>query len=64
MGYVVEFILYASSKSQLLAHQLIWNMQTNMYMDEEGKTKDGGLYDQLNFIISRVIIFLGKRKIL
>uniref|UniRef100_A0A915IQ31 1-phosphatidylinositol 4-kinase n=1 Tax=Romanomermis culicivorax TaxID=13658 RepID=A0A915IQ31_ROMCU len=55
MGYVTEFICYAASQSQLLAHQLIWNMQTNMYLDEEGKNKDPGLYESLNYIIHTVL---------
>ncbi len=54
LGYVTEFILYAASHSQLLAHQLIWNMQTNMFMDEEGKTKDTGLYDPLRYIVAEI----------
>lgn len=40
MGYLVEFIKYISRKSQVVAHQLIWNMQTNMYIDEEMTLKD------------------------
>lgn len=40
MGYVVEFIKHISKRSQIVAHQLIWNMQTNMYIDEEMHHKD------------------------
>lgn len=40
MGYVTEFIKHISKRSQIVAHQLIWNMQTNMYMDEEQLHKD------------------------
>ena len=30
-----------------VAHQLIWNMDVNMYKDEEGTVKDKFMYDKL-----------------
>ncbi|VDM61613.1 unnamed protein product [Angiostrongylus costaricensis] len=55
MGYVAELIIWLARHSQLLAHQLIWNMETNMYMDEDSKNKDPALFDALNEIVKKTI---------
>lgn len=55
MGYVIEFIKYISKKSQLVGHQLIWSMQTNMYMDEDQQIKDPVLYDVLESLMNLII---------
>ena len=35
LGYVKEFIKKISKESNLVAHQLIWNIQTNMFRSEQ-----------------------------
>jgi len=47
LGYVKEFIKKISVKSNLVAHQLIWNMEVNMYKDEDGLIKDPNMYGHL-----------------
>ncbi|CDW56508.1 phosphatidylinositol 4 kinase alpha [Trichuris trichiura] len=58
LNYMSEFILSMASKSQLLAHQLIWNMQTNMYTDEDGKHKDPVLFERLSKLVSKIVTSL------
>lgn len=38
-----------------MAHQLIWNMHTNMYMDEEKQIKDPILYDILDSLVKNIL---------
>jgi phosphatidylinositol 4-kinase len=59
MNYVAELIIWLAGHSQLLAHQLLWNMQTNMFTDEESKIQDTIMYSPLKAIVERVnILFL------
>lgn len=53
-GYVREVIFWLAKHSQLLAHQLIWNMTTNAYRDQDGKTKDPQIGDLLENLISDI----------
>ncbi|VDO94030.1 unnamed protein product [Soboliphyme baturini] len=55
MDYVSELILTLAKKSQLLAHQFIWNMHTNMYLDEDGVQKDPVLFDKLAALILKIV---------
>ncbi|CAB3384659.1 Hypothetical predicted protein [Cloeon dipterum] len=55
MGYVTEFIKYIGKKSQVVAHQMIWNMNTNKYLDEEGHNKDPALYDTLEVLTKNIV---------
>ncbi|XP_048482102.1 phosphatidylinositol 4-kinase alpha [Plutella xylostella] len=55
MGYVSELIKKLANKSQVIAHQLIWSMHTNMYTDEECQHKDPVLYDILDGLSKNII---------
>ncbi|XP_074027148.1 phosphatidylinositol 4-kinase III alpha isoform X2 [Leptinotarsa decemlineata] len=55
MGYVTEFIKYIAKKSQIVAHQLIWNMKTNMFVDEDMMQKDHVLFETLESITNSIV---------
>lgn len=55
MGYVAELIKSLAKKSQVVAHQLIWNMHTNMYTDEEMHNKDQALFDILEALTKNIV---------
>lgn len=55
---ISDLILSLASGSQLLAHQFIWNMNSNLYEDESGKKKDKSLFGPLNDIINKVNTFI------
>lgn len=38
-----------------MAHQLIWNMYTNIYMDEDKQVKDPVLYDILDSLTKNIL---------
>ncbi|KAI8441988.1 hypothetical protein MSG28_005651 [Choristoneura fumiferana] len=55
MGYVAELIKSLAKNSQVVAHQLIWNMHTNMYTDEEMLHKDTALFDTLESLTKSIV---------
>lgn len=55
IGYTKNYIRTAAQRSQLLMHQLIWNMRTNMYKDENGQEPDTELYEALDELINSII---------
>lgn len=54
MGYVPELLIWLSDHSQLLAHQLIWNMKTNAYMDDAGVLYDDSIGPQLEYVTEEI----------
>lgn len=48
-------IAFGFNSFQVVAHQLIWNMHTNMYMDEDKQVKDPVLYDVLDSLTKNIL---------
>ena len=53
-GYVREVIFWLANHSQLLAHQLIWNLTTNVYKDQDAKIRDVQIGDLLESLIEDI----------
>nr|CAD7444999.1 unnamed protein product [Timema bartmani] len=54
LDYMAELIKDIANKSQILAHQLIYNMRTNMFLDEDMSFKDE-LHDVLEHLIDSIV---------
>ena len=69
-GYISAYLEDAAINSPLLAHQLIWNMKTNLYTlvdlvfelvatnmclsDEEAEHKDPGIAPQIEALLAKI----------
>jgi len=54
LGYVEKYIMRAARVSQLFAHQIIWNMNANMYKDNNSEVPDP-LKPTLDRIIDNIV---------
>jgi phosphatidylinositol 4-kinase len=54
MGYVRQLLLRITAKSQLIAHQLLWNMKTNIFRDEEGEHYDEEIGESLENLMEQI----------
>lgn len=56
LGYVEKYIMEAGQVSQLFAHQIIWNMQANFYVDADKEcVKPDALKPTLERIIDNLV---------
>ena len=53
-GYVREVIFWLAKHSQLLAHQLIWNLTTNVFRDQDSKFRDTQIADLIESLINDI----------
>ncbi|KAG0096965.1 phosphatidylinositol-4- kinase [Podila epicladia] len=54
LGYVEKYIMRAARVSQLFAHQIIWNMNANMYKDNNSEVPDP-LKPTLDRIVANIV---------
>ncbi|CAH8562612.1 unnamed protein product [Schistosoma margrebowiei] len=54
LGYLSESIVTLAKRSPLLAHQLLWNMKTNIYRDEESLKFDNEIGNHLLALSSTI----------
>eukprot|EP00127_Corallochytrium_limacisporum_P001034 Clim_evm33s34 gene=Clim_evmTU33s34 len=54
-GYVSEYMLTAANKSPIIQHQLLWNMQTNAFSDEDGEVPDVTLGPLLDYVQGEIL---------
>ncbi|KAF9381697.1 phosphatidylinositol-4- kinase [Podila verticillata] len=54
LGYVEKYIMRAARVSQLFSHQIIWNMNANMYKDNNSEVPDP-LKPTLDRIIANIV---------
>lgn len=54
IGYMNEYLIWASAHSPLLCHQLMWNMETNRFRDEEGLIKDPEIGDKIDKLLEKI----------
>ena len=49
-----EYLIWAAARSPLLCHQLMWNMLTNRFCDEDGKIKDPDIGDKIDKLLEKI----------
>lgn len=55
LGYSKIYIEAAAKRSQLLMHQLVWNMRTNMFKDDKTEEPDTEVFEPLNGTLTSIL---------